>query len=83
MALQPVRMVKSNEFEVDDSLACPQCGNPVWRTGTVYTVGSFLARMLNIKTRKFATTTCTQCGYTEFYERRANTLGNILDILIR
>eukprot|EP00762_Andalucia_godoyi_P006088 ANDGO_00387.mRNA.1 Uncharacterized protein YpzJ len=70
-------------FVVPEHMACSECGSVQWRTGTVYTVGSLLARWLNIKSRKFSTSTCTVCGFTEFYERKASVTSNILDILIR
>jgi len=58
---------------------CPKCGNLRCRRGEVRSAGNFFMKLLNIQNRRFASYTCTRCGYTELFEGKSSTVGNVLD----
>lgn len=62
--------------------SCVKCAGTDHETGEIRTTGSGFSRFLNLQNQKFATVSCTNCGYTEGYRMNAGgTLGNIFDIL--
>jgi hypothetical protein len=62
--------------------ACDKCAGTRYESGEIRTTGSGISRLLNYQNKKFATVSCTSCGYTEIYRMDASgTLGNIFDIL--
>ncbi|KAL9652492.1 hypothetical protein ABK040_000064 [Willaertia magna] len=62
---------------------CEKCGSQHYRLGEVRSCGSLMAKIFNVQNRRFTTITCTQCGYTQFFESSQSFLSNVLDILIR
>ena len=62
--------------------ACDKCAGTRHEAGEIRTTGSGISRFLNLQNNKFATVSCTNCGYTEIYRMDAGgTVGNIFDIL--
>lgn len=62
--------------------ACDKCAGSRFETGEIRTTGSGFSRFLNLQYKKFATVSCTDCGYTEIYRLDAGgKIGNIFDIL--
>ncbi len=58
---------------------CPKCGNTSYETDEFRATGGAFAKIFDVQNKKFATVSCTQCGYTEIYKRTTSTLGNIFD----
>ena len=62
--------------------SCVKCAGTKYAAGEIRTTGSGLSRFLNLQNQKFATVSCTGCGYTEVYRMDASgAIGNIFDIL--
>ena len=61
--------------------SCIKCSGTEYRGGEIRTTGSGLSRFFNIQSQKFATVSCSSCGYTELYRMDGGGVGNILDIL--
>jgi hypothetical protein len=59
---------------------CPKCGHDECETDSIRVTGSFISKIFDIQSRKFATVTCKQCKYTEIYKADVSTLGNIFDL---
>lgn len=62
--------------------ACPKCGNHEFEVGEVYMTGSLLTKFFDIQNRKFSSSTCTKCSYTEFYKQPISKLQNVLDFFV-
>jgi len=61
---------------------CPKCNNRTFETDTLATTGAGFSRFFDIQNRKFATISCSQCGYTEMYKmNKTGNLSNLLDLL--
>ncbi|HJO81765.1 MAG: zinc ribbon domain-containing protein [SAR202 cluster bacterium] len=62
--------------------ACDKCSGTRYEAGEIRTTGSGLSRFLNLQNQKFATVSCSDCGYTEVYRLNASgKIGNIFDVL--
>lgn len=61
---------------------CPKCGNTHYVSDQFQATGGNLAKIFDIQNKKFATVSCTQCGYTELYSMQTSTGWNVLDFLI-
>ena len=62
--------------------SCIKCAGTDYSAGEIRTTGSGISRFLNLQNQKFATVSCTRCGYTEVYRLDASgTIANIFDIL--
>ena len=62
--------------------SCIKCSGTSYKAGEIRTTGSGISRFLNLQNQKFATLSCTGCGYTELYRLDASgAIGNIFDIL--
>jgi len=59
---------------------CIKCSGTEYRTGQLRTTGSGISRFLNIQNQKYATVSCSECGYTELYRLDGSGIGNIIDI---
>jgi len=64
------------------SYVCPKCGNTSYIKDEMRATGSYLAKVFDVQNKKFITISCQRCGYTEFYKKASNTLGNIFDFLM-
>jgi len=61
---------------------CPKCNNRTFETDTLATTGAGFSRFFDIQNRKFATISCSQCGYTEMYKmNKTGNLSSLLDLL--
>ena len=60
--------------------SCIKCSGTEYRGGEIRTTGSGLSRFFNLQNQKFATLSCSNCGYTELYRMDGGGVGNILDI---
>ena len=58
---------------------CIKCSGTEYTGGEIRTTGSGMSRFFNIQNQKFASVSCSNCGYTEFYRTVSNRAGNILD----
>ncbi|MBG0860339.1 MAG: GTP-binding protein [Bacteroidales bacterium] len=58
---------------------CPKCGCRTCTPGEIRTTGSFITGILHIQNKRFASVTCEDCKYTEFYNVPSNKLGDVLD----
>ena len=61
--------------------SCVKCSGTEYTGGEIRTTGSGVSRFFNLQNQKFASVSCSNCGYTEFYRRAGGRAGNILDIL--
>lgn len=62
--------------------SCLKCKGTEYKSGEIRTTGSGLSRFLNLQNQKFATISCSECGYTEVYRLDGGgKIGSILDIL--
>jgi uncharacterized protein len=64
------------------SYACPKCGSTSYKKDEMRATGTYLAKLFDVQNRKFITISCERCGYTEFYKRQSNMLGDIFDFLM-
>ena len=58
---------------------CPKCANTAYETDEIRTTGGAFAKIFDVQNKKFATVSCTRCGFTELYKRKTSTLGNVFD----
>jgi uncharacterized protein len=61
---------------------CPKCGNNEYEVGEAYMAGGLFSKIFDVQNRKFSTTTCTKCFYTEFYKLPIKKIHNVLDFMI-
>jgi|TARA_B110000263_G_scaffold238950_1_gene240697 predicted nucleic-acid-binding Zn-ribbon protein len=60
---------------------CSNCKKSEYSTGEIRTTGSGISRFLNLQNNKFATVSCKNCGYTDFYKVDSGSKwGNVLDL---
>ncbi len=62
--------------------SCPKCGGHDFEIGEAYIAGSFLAKIFDIQNRKFSSSTCSKCKFTEFYKVDVRQIQNVLDFVI-
>jgi predicted nucleic-acid-binding Zn-ribbon protein len=60
---------------------CARCGNTGAESTQISTTGGWISRFFNFQANKFIALSCTACGYSELYKRRAGFGENLLDIL--
>ena len=66
----------------NDRYHCVKCGNDDYETGEIRTTGGFWSKIFDIQNRRFYSVSCTDCGYTEFYNGSSGrTAENIFDFL--
>jgi len=58
---------------------CIKCGSPDAATKDVAMTGTGLSKMFDIQHNQFTVVYCTNCGYSEFYNRESLTTSNIID----
>ncbi|KAB2333247.1 hypothetical protein F7731_15390 [Cytobacillus depressus] len=59
---------------------CIKCGSTDAGQKEVAMTGSGLSKMFDIQHNKFLVVYCKNCGYSEFYNRKSSTAGNVLDL---
>ncbi|GGD01159.1 hypothetical protein GCM10007216_34810 [Thalassobacillus devorans] len=58
---------------------CIKCGSTDADTKDVAMTGSGLSKMMDLQHNKFTVVYCKNCGYSEFYNKKASAAGNIID----
>lgn len=58
---------------------CPKCHNNEFEADQFAATGGGFAKIFDVQNKKFATVSCTRCGYTEIYKAETSALGNIFD----
>ncbi|SEA87460.1 hypothetical protein SAMN05421743_109194 [Thalassobacillus cyri] len=58
---------------------CIKCGSTDATTKDVSMTGSGLSKMMDLQHNKFTVVSCKNCGYSEFYNKKASSAGNIFD----
>lgn len=58
---------------------CPKCANTSYETDEFRATGGAFAKIFDVQNKKFATVSCTKCGFTELYKRQTSTIGNVFD----
>ena len=61
---------------------CPKCGNTHYESDQSQATGGNFAKVFDVQNKKFATISCTRCGYTELYKRMNSEGWDIIDFLI-
>ncbi|WP_172198661.1 zinc ribbon domain-containing protein [Saccharibacillus qingshengii] len=59
---------------------CVKCGSPNAETKEVSMAGTGLSKMFDIEHNHFTVVSCTNCGYSEFYNNQSSTGSNLLDL---
>ncbi|MCM3782459.1 zinc ribbon domain-containing protein [Neobacillus mesonae] len=58
---------------------CIKCGSTDADTKEVAMTGTGLSKMFDIQNNQFVVVYCNNCGYSEFYNKKASKASNILD----
>lgn len=58
---------------------CAKCGGAEYEVGEMRATGGALSKIFDVQNKHFTSVTCTRCKYTEFYQAKSSTLGNIFD----
>ena len=53
-----------------------------YETDQFQATGGNFAKVFDVQNKKFATVTCTRCGYTELYKRMNSDGWDIIDFLM-
>jgi uncharacterized protein len=62
------------------SKGCIKCWSTDAAQKEVAMTGNGISKMLDIQHNKFLVIYCKNCGYSEFYNKKSSTGGNILDL---
>lgn len=62
------------------SNGCIKCGSQDAGKKEVAMTGTGLSKMFDIQNNQFIVVYCNSCGYSEFYNKKASTTSNILDL---
>ncbi|GGE34562.1 hypothetical protein GCM10011391_11550 [Pullulanibacillus camelliae] len=60
--------------------SCIKCGSTDAGTKEVAMTGTGLSKMFDIQNNQFVVVYCKNCGYSEFYNKKASMGSNILDL---
>jgi predicted nucleic-acid-binding Zn-ribbon protein len=71
-----VRKAKRRAF------VCGKCGHRKADPGEMRTSAGTLTALVDIDSRRYAYLACRRCGYTEFYQRQADTAFKLFDFLL-
>jgi predicted nucleic-acid-binding Zn-ribbon protein len=64
------------------SFKCLKCSHQQCTVGEIRVAGSFWSKIFNVEARKFKTSSCNQCGYTELYSmNKSGKMENVMDFL--
>lgn len=58
---------------------CVKCGGTHAETKEIATTGTGLSKMFDIQHNKFIVVYCTNCGYSELYNKQSSTASNVID----
>ncbi|GMK37250.1 hypothetical protein PCCS19_03030 [Paenibacillus sp. CCS19] len=59
---------------------CVKCGGKEAKTKEVAMTGTGLSKMFDVQHNQFVVVYCTNCGYSEFYNKKSSAASNILDL---
>jgi len=59
---------------------CIKCGSKDAETKEVAMTGTGLSKMFDIQHNQFLVVYCTNCGYSELYNKQSSTGSNVLDL---
>jgi uncharacterized protein len=59
---------------------CVKCGSRDAAQKEVAMTGTGLSKMFDIQHNQFIVVYCKNCGYSEFYNKKASATSNILDL---
>ncbi|OZM58097.1 hypothetical protein CIB95_00525 [Lottiidibacillus patelloidae] len=65
---------------MSDQKGCVKCGCTTTTQKEIATTGTGLSKLLDIQHNKFIVISCTDCGYSELYNKKSSTAGNIVDL---
>ncbi|UOE94550.1 MULTISPECIES: zinc ribbon domain-containing protein [Bacillaceae] len=58
---------------------CIKCGCTRAETKEIATTGTGLSKMFDVQHNKFLVVYCTNCGYSELYNKQSSTTSNVID----
>lgn len=58
---------------------CIKCGSTEAGTKEIATTGTGLSKLFDVQNNKFQVVYCKNCGYSEFYNKEASTVSNVID----
>ncbi|WP_088102583.1 zinc ribbon domain-containing protein [Halalkalibacter urbisdiaboli] len=58
---------------------CIKCGHTEAETKEIATTGTGFSKMFDIQHNKFLVVYCTNCGYSELYNKNASNASNVID----
>lgn len=59
---------------------CIKCGSTNAETKEVAMTGTGLSKMFDLQHNQFTVVSCTDCGYSEFYNTKSSEGSNLLDL---
>ena len=59
---------------------CVKCGHTEAQTKEIVTTGTGLSRYLDVQHNHFTVVYCTNCGYSELYNKSSSRGSNIIDL---
>lgn len=59
---------------------CVKCGGTEVSQKEVAMTGTGLSKLFDVQHNQFLVISCTQCGYSEFYNKQSSEGSNILDL---
>ncbi|PAD20593.1 zinc ribbon domain-containing protein [Terribacillus saccharophilus] len=61
---------------------CMKCGGTEVDQKEVAMTGTGLSKLFDVQHNQFLVISCTQCGYSEFYNKQSSEASNILDLFL-
>ncbi|WP_299093315.1 zinc ribbon domain-containing protein [uncultured Metabacillus sp.] len=59
---------------------CIKCGHNGAKTKEIATSGTGLSKFMDIQHNHFVVVYCTNCGYSELYNKKSSRSSNLLDL---
>ncbi|MGP4107530.1 zinc ribbon domain-containing protein [Virgibacillus sp. L01] len=59
---------------------CIKCGSTDADQKEVSMTGTGLSKMFDVQNNQFIVISCSNCGYSEFYNKKSSSGSNILDL---
>jgi predicted nucleic-acid-binding Zn-ribbon protein len=66
-------------MEYMSSKGCLKCGSQDAGKKEVAMTGTGLSKMFDVQNNQFIVVYCNNCGYSEFYNKKASTASNVFD----
>lgn len=60
---------------------CAKCQHGEYDADEFRVTGGNFAKLFDVQSKKFTTTSCRRCSYTELYRGDTYTLNNVLDFI--